>query len=102
MPLAASHTESSAVVIDGAVYLIGGQCAIGADTAELAVTDAVQRYDAEADRWTLVGTLPYRVKTAVVGRVDNWIYAVGGQRDRGPEDARPGSVVNNCWRAQFR
>ena len=102
MPFAASHTESSALVMDGAVYLFGGQCALGADTAELAVTDAVQRYDAEADRWTLVGTLPYRVKTAVVGRVDNWIYAVGGQRDRGPEDARPGSVVNNCWRAQFR
>jgi N-acetylneuraminic acid mutarotase len=101
MLLAASHTESSAVVVDATVYLFGGQCALGADSAELGITDAVQRYDAAADRWTLVGTLPYRVKTAAVGRFENWIYAVGGQRDRGPEDARPGSFVNHCWRARF-
>jgi hypothetical protein len=100
MPLAVSHTESSVVAIGGAVYLFGGQCAL-ADAPSLAVTDAVQRYDAAADRWTLAGTLPYRVKTNAIGYFDNWVYSVGGQRDRGPDDAFPGSIVNNCWRARL-
>ncbi len=101
MPLAVSHTESSAVTIGAAVYLFGGQCALATETPALAVTDAVQCYDAAGDRWTLAGTLPYRVKTTVIGHYDNWIYSVGGQRDHGPDDARPASIVNNCWRARL-
>jgi len=101
MPLAVSHTESSVVAIGSVVYLFGGQCSLDPAKPGLAVSDVVQRYDAAADRWSLVGTLPYRVKTNVVGHHDTWIYSVGGQRDKGPDDARAGDVVNHCWRARL-
>jgi hypothetical protein len=101
MPLAVSHTESSVLPVDRAVYLFGGQCSIDLDGPAMGLAAAVQRYDAPADRWSLIGTLPYRVKTIVIGHYDGWVHAVGGQRDRGPRDPRPGPIVGQSWRARL-
>ena len=100
MPLAVSHTESSTFVLGASVYLLGGQCALD-ETNAMAVTAAIQSYDARLDEWSIVGTLPYRVKTCTTGHHDGWIYIVGGQRDRGREDPRPGPFMNQAWRARM-
>lgn len=100
MPVAVSHTESSIVVVDGAAYLFGGQCALTPTKPELAVTDVVQRYEPRADRWSRVGSLPYAVKTCV-GYYDGWLFAAGGQRDRDRHDQRPGAFVSQCWGARL-
>jgi hypothetical protein len=97
---AVSHTESATFVLGSAVYLLGGQCAIDSSD-EMGLTAAIQKYDARRDAWSIVGTLPYRVKTCVTGHHDGWIYIVGGQRDRGAADARPGRFVNRAWRARL-
>ena len=100
MPQPVSHTEAATFVLGSSVYLLGGQCALNAED-EMAVTAAIQKYDARLDEWSIVGTLPYRVKTCVTGYHDGWIYIVGGQRDRGATDARPGRFINLAWRARL-
>ena len=100
MPQPVSHTEASTFVLGSSVYLIGGQCALDATNA-MAVTATIQKYDARLDEWSIVGTLPYRVKTCVTGHYDGWIYIVAGQRDRSAADARPGRFVNQAWRARL-
>jgi N-acetylneuraminic acid mutarotase len=100
MPQAVSHTEAASFVLGSSVYLLGGQCALDASN-EMGVTAAIQKYDARLDEWSIVGTLPYRVKTGVAGHHDGWIYIVGGQRDRSATDARPGAFVNQAWRARL-
>ena len=100
MPQAVSHTEAANFVLGSSVYLLGGQCAIDASD-EMGLTAAIQKYDARRDTWSIVGTLPYRVKTPVTGYHDGWIYIVGGQRDRGAADARPGRFDNQAWRARL-
>jgi len=101
MRLAVSHTESSIIVLGSVVYLLGGQCALNAAN-DMGVSAVIQKYDARRDEWSIAGTLPYRVKTCVAGHHDGWICIVGGQRDRGPTDARPGPFINQAWRARVR
>ena len=100
MPHAVSHTEAATFVLGGSVYLLGGQCAINPSN-EMGLSAVIQKYDARLDEWAIVGTLPYRAKTCVTGHHDGWIYIVGGQRDRGATDARPGQFVNQAWRARL-
>jgi N-acetylneuraminic acid mutarotase len=101
MPVAASHTDYSWCVVNGKVYLLGGQ--IFKDPREyfLHVTDVIQEYDPVLDRWRIVGKLPYRVKTVMAAYCGGHLYAMLGQRDQGPDDPRPGRIVNHVWRAPF-
>jgi hypothetical protein len=100
MPHAVSHTEQSSFVIGSSIYLLGGQCALD-ESNQMGLTDVIQRYDARLDEWSIVGTLPYRVKTCVAGHFDGAVCIVGGQRDRGPSDARPSRCVSQVWRAEL-
>jgi N-acetylneuraminic acid mutarotase len=101
MPVAVSHTEFSTLQEGNRLVLFGGQHAKDRDARVLKLTDAIQCYDAERDAWKVVGTLPYRVKTNVIGRHDGWIYSALGQRDRGPGDAAAGEIVAHTWRARM-
>jgi N-acetylneuraminic acid mutarotase len=101
MPVPVSHAEAAVVRIGSTLVLVGGQRFKDPQTFELELTDAIQAYDTEADRWRIVGRLPYRVKTAVAATDRGWLYAVGGQRDRGAADPRPGAVIDHAWRARL-
>jgi hypothetical protein len=100
LPVAASHTEFSTVQVGNRLILFGGQHHKDKQARVLRLTDAIQCYDADSDTWRVVGTLPYRVKTNVVGFHDGWVYSALGQRDRGPADPGPGDVVAHTWRAK--
>ncbi|KAJ6892788.1 hypothetical protein NC651_025868 [Populus alba x Populus x berolinensis] len=43
--------------------------------------------------WSVIGKLPYRVKTTLVGFWNGWLYFTSGQRDRGPDDPAPKKVI---------
>lgn len=101
MPIAVSHTEFSTLQKGNRVVLFGGQHEKDARTRFQVLTDAIQCYDADRDAWKLLGTLPYRVKTNVIGRHGNWLYSALGQRDHGPSDPRSGEIVAHTWRAQI-
>jgi hypothetical protein len=101
MPVAVSHTEFSALRQGNRLILFGGQHAKNREARVLTLTDVIQGYDAERDAWTVLGTMPYRVKTNVIAQHGDWIYSALGQRDRGPSDPAPGEIVAHTWRAKM-
>ena len=52
-------------------------------------------------QWSVVGKLPYRVKTTLVGFWDGWLYFTSGQRDKGPDDPAPRKVIGEMWRTKL-
>jgi len=71
--LPAPITEASAVVLDGALLLVGGRDAGGR------VLDTVQRYEPTTGALTVVGHLPYPVADAGAAVVGGVAYVVGGE-----------------------
>jgi Kelch motif len=102
MPLSASHTEAAVLLLGSTIVVVGGQCLKNPETFNLELTDAIQALDTGSGQWTIIGRLPYRVKTVVAGYHRGWMYAVGGQRDRGTTRPDPGNIVSYAWRAPLR
>lgn len=53
-------------------------------------------------KWSVIGKLPYRVKTTLVGFWDGWLYFTSGQRDKGPDDPSPKKVIGEMWRTKLK
>ena len=49
----------------------------------------------------MIGKLPYRVKTTLVGYWDGQLYFTSGQRDKGPDDPAPRKVIAEMWRTKL-
>lgn len=98
LSLPASHTEFSVLVKGHRVVLFGGQHHRDPETKVMSLTDAIQSFDTRANRCEVIGALPYRVKTNLVGFWDGVLTSSCGQRDRGRNDATPGSIVSHTWR----
>ncbi|XP_073280522.1 kelch repeat-containing protein At3g27220-like [Primulina huaijiensis] len=48
-------------------------------------------------QWSIIGKLPYRIKTTLAGFWNGWLYFTSGQRDRGPDNPQPRKVgEQNC------
>jgi hypothetical protein len=101
MPVPSSHIDFSVVVADHLIFLVGGSRFKDPITFEIELTDVVQVYDTRARTWALAGHLPFRVKTCMTALYDGWLYMSAGQRDRGPDDPRPGAIENGMWRARL-
>lgn len=97
MPIATSHTESSTVVVDGRVLLVGGQIYKHPGQFYQRLTGAIQAYDPAQDRWTIVGNLPHPLKTAVTGKLDHKLFVTTGQRGR-PNGDTPRDIVADTWK----
>lgn len=52
-------------------------------------------------KWSVIGKLPYRIKTTLTGFWDGWLYFTSGQRDRGPDNPQPKKVVGETWRTKL-
>ena len=101
MPVPSSHHEFS-VVVDGLrVFVAGGSIYKDPQTFDIELTDVIQVFDTRARTWALAGHLPFRVKTCITALYDGWLYMTAGQRDRGPDDHRPGAVESSMWRARL-
>lgn len=48
-------------------------------------------------KWSVIGKLPYRIKTAMAGFWDGWLYFTSEQQDRGPDNPQPKKVVRPNW-----
>lgn len=101
MPIPASHIESGYVKLGTSVLFFGGQIYKDPHTRRLELTDAIQRYDALEDSWSIVGRLPRRVKNLVVGAFGGSVYISSGQVDSGPHDASPGRITRSTWKARL-
>jgi glycosyltransferase involved in cell wall biosynthesis len=98
LPIAVSHCDSAAVVVDGRVLLLGGQVYKDPQRFYLRLTDAIQAYDIESDRWTISGHLPYRLKIPVAGLLDRQLCVTTGQRGKG-QGEEPGPISLDTWKA---
>ncbi|TXG69508.1 hypothetical protein EZV62_004443 [Acer yangbiense] len=53
-------------------------------------------------KWSVIGKLPYRVKTTLVGFWNGWLYFTSGQRDKGPDNPSPKKVLGEMWRTKLK
>lgn len=58
-------------------------------------------YFYQKQTWSVIGKLPFRVKTALAGFWDGWLYFTSGQRDRGPDNPQPRKVIGDMWRTKL-
>jgi glycosyltransferase involved in cell wall biosynthesis len=93
VPIAVSHCDSSTVVVDGRILLIGGQVYKDPDEFYQRLTGAIQAYDPVADRWSILGQLPYTLKIPVAGRLGDRLFVVAGQRGSRPDGDRPDEIT---------
>jgi hypothetical protein len=93
MAAARTHTESE-ITIDQYSVMVGG------NEGRFRLSDLVQVYDSEANRWRIAGRLPYCMKTTAVYH-DGWLYSITGQRSKSRNDLSPGKILNSVWRAKF-
>ena len=68
----------SVAVVDGVIYVIGGDVKVGPETYSTETSTSVIAYDPTTDTWTTRASLPKPVKSASVGVVNGRIYVAGG------------------------
>ena len=99
MPVPASHTDFSVVVFGDSVHVIGGQIYKHPKHFGMRLTDLIQIYDVVADRWSIGGYLPYRLKLSICDIHREHLYCITGQRDGGSASDAPGHITADTWRA---
>ncbi|KAK8947992.1 Kelch repeat-containing protein [Platanthera guangdongensis] len=120
MPKPDSHIEFAWKVVNNSVIIAGGttekhpvskkmvlvgevfQFNLG--TLRLRNTDVLEAESVlrNMQEWSVIGRLPFRIKTTLVGFWDGWLYFTSGQRDKGPGDPSPKKVVGCMWRTKLR
>ncbi|CAI8612209.1 unnamed protein product [Vicia faba] len=92
MPKPNSHIECAWVIVNNSIIITGGT------TEKHPVT---KRMMLVGEKWSVIGRLPYRVKTTLAGFWDGWLYFTSGQRDRGPDNPQPRKVIGETWRTKL-
>ena len=93
MPVAQTHSEGR-LVIDHYAIVCGG------NARRDQLSDLVQVFDMEANRWRVAGRLPWHMKT-FSAYYNGSLYLFAGQRSLSREDLHPYHVSNSVWRARF-
>lgn len=96
LPIAVSHCDFSSLVSGRMVYLYGGQIFKHPQSYSIRLTDAIQAYDTQTDRWSIAGYLPYHLKTPVLGQCDKQVFMTVGQRGNEDTDG-PGPLSAQTW-----
>lgn len=101
MPKPDSHIEFAWVVVNNSIIIAGGTTEKHPVTKKMILVGEVFQFQLDTLKWSVVGKLPYRVKTTLAGFWDGWFYFTSGQRDRGPDDPTPKKVIGEMWRTKL-
>ncbi|KAF8390604.1 hypothetical protein HHK36_025131 [Tetracentron sinense] len=101
MPKPDSHIEFAWVIVNNSIIIMGGTTEKHPVTKKMILVGEVFQFQLDTLKWLVVGKLPYRVKTTLVGFWDGWLYFTSGQRDRGPDDPAPKKVIGEMWRTKL-
>lgn len=126
MPKPNSHIESSWILWNNSIIITGGSTEKHPVTKRIILVGEVFRFHLDTlvcillifyitffhsisilllldnlQTWSVVGKLPYRVKTTMTGFWDGCLYFTSGQRDRGPDNPQPGKVLGQMWRTRL-
>ncbi|KAI7984807.1 Kelch repeat-containing protein [Camellia lanceoleosa] len=89
MPKPDSHIEFAWAIVNNSIVIVGGTTDKHPETKRMTLVGEVFQFNLDTLKWSVVGKLPYRVKTTLVGFWNGWLYFTSGQRDRGPDDPAP-------------
>ncbi|KNA10430.1 hypothetical protein SOVF_144480 [Spinacia oleracea] len=101
MPKPDSHIEFAWTIVNHSIIIAGGTTDKHPNTKKMILNGEIFRFDLDTLKWSVIGKLPYRVKTTLVGFWDGWFYFTSGQRDKGPDDPAPRKVIGEIWRTKL-
>ncbi|KAH6774355.1 Galactose oxidase/kelch repeat superfamily protein, partial [Perilla frutescens var. hirtella] len=102
MPKPNSHIESSWILLNNSsIIIMGGTTEKHPLTKRMILVGEIFQFHLDTMQWSVIGKLPYRVKTTLAGFWDGWLYFTSGQRDRGPDNPQPKKVIGEMWRTKL-
>ncbi|CAH2036406.1 unnamed protein product [Thlaspi arvense] len=101
MPKPDSHIEFAWKVVNNSIVIVGGTTEKHPETKKMVLVGEIFQFNLNTLKWYVIGKLPYRVKTTLVGYWDGHIYFTSGQRDKGPDDPAPRKVLAEMWRTKL-
>lgn len=102
MPKPDSHIEFAWVVVNNSIVIVGGTTDKHPQTKKMVLNGEVFQFNLDLQQWSVIGKLPFRVKTTLVGYWDGWLYFTSGQRDKGPDNPSPKKVIGEVWRTKLK
>ncbi|GMN67309.1 hypothetical protein TIFTF001_036369 [Ficus carica] len=102
MPKPDSHIEFAWVIVNNSIVLVGGTTEKHPVTKKMVLVGEIFQFNLNKLEWSVIGKLPFRVKTTLVGFWDGWLYFTSGQRDKGPDDPSPKKVIGEMWRTKLK
>ncbi|GAV85766.1 Kelch_4 domain-containing protein/Kelch_6 domain-containing protein [Cephalotus follicularis] len=101
MPKPISHIEFAWVIMNNSIIITGGTTEKHPVTKKIILVGEVFQFHLDSMTWTVIGKLPFRVKTTLTGFWDGWLYFTSGQRDRGPDNPQPKKVIKELYRTKL-
>ncbi|KAM0957921.1 hypothetical protein FF1_023285 [Malus domestica] len=101
MPKPDSHIESSWVLVNNSIIITGGTTEKNPVTKRMILVGEVFQFRLDNMTWSVIGRLPYRIKTTCTGFWNGYLYFTSGQRDRGPDNPQPRQVLGDMFRAKL-
>lgn len=101
MPKPNSHIECAWVIVNNSIIITGGSTEKHPVTKRMILVGEVFQFHLDSLTWSVIGKLPFRVKTTLTGFWDGWLYFTSGQRDRGPDNPQPRKVIRDMWRTKL-
>nr|CAB3479846.1 unnamed protein product [Digitaria exilis] len=97
VPIPRGGPHRACVVANDKLFVIGGQEGDFMAKPGSPIFKCVRRHET----WSVIGRMPFRIKTALAGYWEGWLYFTSGQRDRGPDNPAPKKVVGSMWRTRL-
>ncbi|XXG45068.1 hypothetical protein AAC387_Pa02g0248 [Persea americana] len=101
MPKPDSHIEFAWVIVNNSLIIAGGTTEKHPVTKKMVLVGELLQFHLDTLEWSVLGKMPFRVKTTLVGFWNGWMYFTSGQRDRGPNDPSPKKVIGSTWRTKL-
>ncbi|KAK6913006.1 hypothetical protein RJ641_022607 [Dillenia turbinata] len=119
MPKPNSHIEFSWVIVNNSIIIVGGTTEKHPVNKRMILVGEVFQFHLDSlvycdeflktdlvlwcplQKWSVIGKLPYRVKTTIAGFWNGWLYFTSGQRDQGPDNPQPRKVIADMWRTKL-
>uniref|UniRef100_A0A2P2K353 Kelch repeat-containing protein n=1 Tax=Rhizophora mucronata TaxID=61149 RepID=A0A2P2K353_RHIMU len=102
MPKPDSHIEFAWAIVNNSIVIAGGTTEKHPITKRMVLVGEIFQFNLNTLKWSVIGKLPYRVKTTLVGFWKGWLYFTSGQRDKGPDDPSPRKVIGEMWRTKLK
>lgn len=101
LPKPNSHIEFAWAIVNNSIVLAGGTTEKHPVTKKMVLNGEVFQFNLNTLKWFIIGKLPFRVKTTLVGFWEGWFYFTSGQRDKGPDNPSPKKVIGDMWRTKL-